>query len=322
MELSQSFTETVRQELASRPLGSGSETWAELAGLARCAGRLTLVGGDAQPRLTIPTTSGAVARRTYALFQHRFSLRPELAVRAAGGVRRRATYEVRLSEMTAHVAADLGLLDERGRPIAMLPVGPGHEHAAAFLRGAVLACASFSGPDREPHLELVPGASSARALADLLSDQLAVRVAVARDERRRVVLKSGEAIGEVLVLVGATNAFLRWDERRMRRQLRGEANRLANADAANLRRTIDAASVQIQAVEAVIERVGWAALDDDLREVALARLANPGASLQEIGELLDPPVGKSAVHRRLRRLVAIEASDGPPAPADHADGNE
>lgn len=309
------FTEAVRQELSSRPIGSDAEVWAELVGLARCAGRLTLVGGqDAvgdRRRLTLASTSGAVARRLFALLQRRYDLRPELAVRAAGGVRPRASFEVRLAAATEHVAVDLGLLDRAGKLRADLPVAAGDPHAAATLRGSVLACASFSAPGREPHLELVPGTgATAHAVAALLGAELGARVPVHGNDPERVVVKSGERIGDLLVLVGATNAFLRWDEHRMRRELRGEANRLANADAANLRRTIDAAAEQIRAVEAAIDRVGWEALDDDLREVALARLANPGATLQEVGRLVDPPIGKSAVHRRLRRLIDIGSAVG------------
>ena len=306
MDNAASFTATVRQELGSRPLGGDVQRWAELAAIIRCGGSLVRRGGDAGPSLRVVTTSGAVARRTYALLQERASIRPELAVRAPGGVQRRTSYEIRLGPAaTPVVARELRILDADGRPVTALPVRPGDRGAVSFLRGAVLACASFSAPQRPPHLELAPGSATVAAgLADLLGHEVAGTVTVAGG-RDRVVIKSGEAIGEVLVLVGATGAFLRWDEQRMRRQLRSEANRLANADAANLRRTIEAAAEQVRAVEQVIAELGWDALDDELREVALARLANPGASLQEVGELLDPPVGKSAVHRRLRRLVEL-----------------
>jgi cell division protein WhiA len=121
------------------------------------------------------------------------------------------------------------------------------------------------------------------------------------------VVKSGATIGELLTTMGATGAFLAWDERRLRRQLRSDATRLANADAANLRRTIDAAAMQVRAVETVVAELGWEALDEPLRAVALARLANPEASLSELGELVDPPVAKSVVHRRLRRLEELAA---------------
>lgn len=320
MDAGSGFTETVRQELASQPYGNDVETWGELAGLARCAGRLTVVGGSADPtgryHLAVASTSGAVARRAYGLIHQRFDLRPELAVRAAGGVRRRATYEVRLAAATTHVASDLGLLDRDGRPATGLPVSEGRG-AVAFLRGAVLACASFSSPGRSSHLEFTPGsAATATGVAELLEQRLGVTTSTALEDRPRVVLKSGESIGELLVMIGATNAFLRWDEHRMRRQLRGEANRLANADDANLRRSIDAAAQQVRAVESVIERLGWDALDDELREIALARLANPGASLLELGQLVDPPVGKSAVHRRLRRVLELGSRGGSPSTED------
>jgi cell division protein WhiA len=120
--------------------------------------------------------------------------------------------------------------------------------------------------------------------------------------RPRVVVKSGATIGELLTTMGATGAFLAWDERRLRRQLRSDATRLANADAANLRRTIEAAATQVRTVETVVAQVGWERLEEPLRAVALARLANPEASLSELGELIDPPVAKSVVHRRLKRL--------------------
>ncbi len=305
METRASFTEHVRQELANLELHE-VDAWAELAGLARCGGRLLRSGGGAGWAITIPTTSGAVARRAYALMRAVLEVRPEIAVRAPGGVQPQTTYEVRLA---GHASAPmrLGLLGPAGRPRAELPLEADDERVPDLLRGAILACASFSTPGRDPHLEFSPGPRhTAEALAGLLRHHLVHQVSVLGEDRPRVVVKSGEAIGDVLVLVGAMGAFLRWDERRMRRQLRGEATRLANADAANLRRSTSAAASQIRAVERVLAERGWEELDDELREVALVRLANPEASLQELGTLLDPPVGKSAVHRRLHRLMALD----------------
>ncbi len=91
--------------------------------------------------------------------------------------------------------------------------------------------------------------------------------------------------------------------------MRAEAQRLANADAANVRRAVRAASEQVRLVEHAVDVLGWDELGEDLRDVALARLANPSASLAELGQLCDPPVGKSAVHRRLARLRALVEED-------------
>lgn len=297
------FTEAVRQELASTPLGTDRQVWAELAALARFAGHLTLRSGELW--LVVVSSSGAVARRVFALVARRYDMRAELAVRAPGGVRRRRTYEVRVGGARPLVR-DLGLVDEDGRPVRAVPADLVPAEAAAYLRGAVMASASFSAPGRPAHLEVATGSPEvAEGLAHLLDDQLDAAGTAHADARDRVVLKSGATIGDLLVLAGATGAFMRWDERRFRHQLRSQANRLANADAANVTRTIRAASDQVRGVEAALDRLGLDALDDELREVALARLANPAASLLEIGQLLDPPVGKSTVHRRLARLLAL-----------------
>jgi DNA-binding protein WhiA len=111
-------------------------------------------------------------------------------------------------------------------------------------------------------------------------------------------VKSGDAVADLLAALGATRAFLTFDDRRLRRQLRGEANRLANADAANLARIARSAGAQVDAIERAVEREGWEVFDRDLRDVALARLANPSASVSELAELLGVP--RTTLHRRLR----------------------
>lgn len=305
-----SFTDRVRQELSRLPLGEPPEQRAELAALLRFAGALHLSGREgAEVRLAVEvdTTSGAVARRTYALLQASFDLRPELRVVAAGGVRP-TTYGVVVGPDSAPaVVLDLGLVDPSGRPAADLPSGLRNGTATAFLRGSLLAAGSLSAPGRTPHLEIaVRRRRAADQLAAILRHVVDSTVGVGETPAgHRVVLKSGAAIGELLATVGATAAFLTWDEHRLRRQLRNEAQRLANADAANVRRAVEAASAQGEAVERAIAEVGWDGLDDDLREVALARLANPAASLSELGELCEPPLGKSAVFRRLKRLEEL-----------------
>lgn len=307
-----SFTDEVKQELAGLPIDDEVEAHHELAALVRFGGALVLGGGDRGLSLDLETVSGATARRTYSLLQRRYAIVPELRVRAPGGVQRRRMYGVRLDQGVDVVARDLGLLDAGGRPAPPEPrLGVG---AAACVRGAFLAAGSISSPDRPPHLEVVAHrVDAAEALAatarGLLDAQVGVVASRSDDgtvgERPRVVVKSGETIGGVLAAMGATGAFLRWDERRLRRQLRGDATRLANADAANLRRTVEAASAQVQAVEQVVAELGWDELEEDLRAVAIARLASPDASLAELGQLADPPLSKSAVHRRLRRLEAL-----------------
>lgn len=307
---SASFTEDVRQELSRLPFGTPAELHAELVGLARTAGHLTLSGGGRAPVLSLVTGSGAVARRAHGLLLERYGHRPELKVRARSGVQHAPRYALVLGTASATVAVDLGVLDGDGRLQRSLGVTAEGAAAVAVLRGALLGGGSLSRPGRAAHLEIgVTEPEVARALAEVLETVLGAPGAVSTSGRPRVVVKSGERIAELLAAVGATRAYLEVEERRLRRQLRGEANRLANADRANLRRTIEASAAQVRSVERAIERHGWDGLEDPLREVALVRLANPEAALAELGSLLDPPVGKSAVHRRLARLEALGRED-------------
>lgn len=302
------FLEEVKQELASAPIASGPVARAELAAALRFGGALVLVGGSRRHRLDLETASGATARRVFALLQTVHGVRPELRVRAPGGVQVRQRYGLRVDLGGAEVARELGLVDDHGMPTSAVPTPGGDDAAAASGRGAFLAAGSVSSPGRPPHLEV---AAHDDAAAEALAVDLrrlvdgTVTVSSRHGERPRVVLKSGATVGDLLAALGASRAFLRWDDRRLRRQLRGEATRLANADAANLRRTVAAAAAQVEAVRAVVDDVGWDGLDDDLRAVALARLTSPDASITELGQLTDPPTSRSAVHRRLRRLTEM-----------------
>lgn len=318
-----SFTDQVRQELAGLPLPDGEQGCrSELAALVRCGGSLIRVGGASTSlRLRVETTSGGTARRAYALLDRLGAPRPRLWVRAAGGVQRRTVYGVEVDD--AHeLALSLAVVDGHGRPAALASTADAY--AAHLVRGAFLGGGSLSAPGRPPHLELgCRSATTASALAEAVRTLIGGHVSVSEGgERCRVVCKSGAAIGDLLTVLGATGAFLRFDERRLRRQLRADATRLANADAANLRRSVSAAAAQVAAVERLVAAHGWEGLDDDVRAVALARLTSPEASLTELGQLTDPPLSRSAVHRRLARLLrdaaALDRSD--PQGPDQVDG--
>ena len=305
-----SFTEAVRQELSRLPPGDQGTARRELTGLLRTAGTLTLRGGgDAGPEIRIVTASGAVARRAHTLVVQGFGDRPELQVRGAGDVRHSPRYAVVLGNASQSIATELGVLDAQGRPSAAPPGPMSQLHRVALVRGALLGGGSLSRPGRPPHLEIAVGARRVGEwLAGLVERIVGAPPALSESGRTRLVVKSGARIGALLAALGAVGAYLELEEHQLRRQLRADANRLANADRANLRRTIEASAAQVAAVERAIRAVGWEGLDEVVREVALVRLANPEASLAELGSLLDPPVGKSAIHRRLRRLEQLAAA--------------
>lgn len=321
-----SFTERVRQELARVLPVEDDVRRSLLAGLVVLAGSLH-IRGEGELRIEITTRSGAVARAAFLLAQRELEIagesgaRPGLEVHAPGGVRATSRYVVSVTAGAEALGRRLGRLDDAGRPTATVGAEllADDDRRTAFVRGAVLGGASFSRPGRPHHLEIVAPSFEVAAVIASGIERIADHepgITTSRDAWR-VTVKSGSVIDRLLERLGADAAAAERREQRERGTLRRRATRLANADAANLRRAVAAAREQTRAVERAVDRVGWEGLDPALRDVALARLANPEATLAEIGAFCDPPVGKSAAHRRLARIEELGRGQ---APDGHADG--
>jgi cell division protein WhiA len=307
------FTVRVKEELAALRPAAPTERRALLAALLRFAATLH-IGGTLGPRFTLvlATGSGGVARLAFWLLHAGYGVRSDFRVREAGALAPRSRYELVLADRVERVLTDSGILDGAGRLSFGVAGGliRSREAAASFVRGAFLGRGSVSAPTREPHLEI--GAPEERTATDLAAVMvrlgLPARVSIRGPDEHRVVVKGGEAIGRALVTMGAQTAYLAWEDGRIRREVRREAVRLANADQANLRRSVVAAMLQVVVVERAVARLGWDGLPADLAEVAALRLAHPDASLAELGVLLDPPRSKGAVLARFRRLEALAAA--------------
>jgi DNA-binding protein WhiA len=229
-------------------------------------------------------------------------------VLSAGGLRRGSRYVVRVAQDGEALARQTGLIDARGRPVRGLPprvVSGSVCDAESAWRGAFLAHGSLTEPGRSAALEITcPGPEAALALVGA-ARRLGLQ-AKAREVRGvdRVVIRDGDAIGAMLTRLGAHDAVLAWEERRMRREVRATANRLANFDDANLRRSARAAVAAGARVERALEILGTD-VPDHLREAGTLRLEHKEASLEELGQLAAPQMTKDAVAGRIRRLLAM-----------------
>jgi hypothetical protein len=206
------------------------------------------------------------------------------------------------------LARQSGLVDLRGRPVRGLPqhvVAGGIADAEAAWRGAFLAHGSLTEPGRACSLEITcPSAEAALGLVGV-GRRLGV-ASKAREVRGsdRVVVRDGDTIGALLTRIGAHESVLAWEERRMRREVRATANRLANFDDANLRRSARAAVAAGARVERALKILG-AEAPDHLLQAGTLRLEHKQASLEELGAISDPPMTKDAVAGRIRRLLAM-----------------
>lgn len=299
------LTAEVKDELARLKVDKISCRKAEVSALLRFAGGLHIVSGRIVIEAEVDT--GVVARRLKQAITEVYGHSSDVMVIQPGGLRRGNRYVVRVAREGESLARQTGLLDSRGRPVRGLPpqiVSGGVDESAAAWRGAFLAHGSLTEPGRSSALEITcPGPEAALALVGA-ARRLGVPTK-AREVRGvdRVVVRDGEAISTMLTTLGAVETAKVWDERRARREVRGTANRLANFDDANLRRSARAAVAAGARVERAFEILGED-LPEHLREAGELRLAHKQASLEELGQLADPPLTKDAVAGRIRRLLA------------------
>ena len=175
---------------------------------------------------------------------------------------------------------------------------------AALLRGAFLACGAVGNPETGYHLEFsVPYYNLSRDLLALLRELGFGAKHVCRKGAHIVYFKESEQIEDCLTLMGAPNASLELMGVKMVKDIRNNANRVTNCESANIDKTVAAAAVHVEAVRKIEARGGLELLPEDLREAARLRLENPDMSLRELGEAMEPPLSRSGVNHRLRRIV-------------------
>ncbi|MEV5002311.1 DNA-binding protein WhiA [Nocardioides sp. LML1-1-1.1] len=300
------MTAQVKAELASTPVTKACCRKAEVASTLRFAGGLHIVGGRIVVEAELDT--GAAARRLRKDISEIYGQSSDVVMVQGNGLRKGSRYIVRVAKDGEALARQTGLLDQRGRPVRGLPpavVSGGACDAVAAWRGAFLAHGSLTEPGRSSSLEVTcPGSEAALALVGV-ARRLGIQ-AKAREVRGvdRVVIRDGDAIGQLLTRLGAHETLMAWEERRMRREVRATANRLANFDDANLRRSARAAVTAGARVERAMEILGEE-VPDHLRMAGELRLQHKQASLEELGQLHEPVLTKDAIAGRIRRLLAM-----------------
>ena len=300
------MTASVKDELSRLSITKPCCRKAEVSSILRFAGGLHLTSGKIMVEVELDTAQSA--RRLRKDIADIYGHESDLAVISAGGLRKGSRYVVRVIKDGDALARQTGVVDSNGRPVRGLPpqvVSAALCDAEAAWRGAFLAHGSLTEPGRSSALEITcPGPEAALALVG--SARRRGSVAKAREVRGvdRVVIRDGDAIGVLLTRLGAHESVLAWEERRMRREVRATANRLANFDDANLRRSARAAVAASARVQRAMEILS-ADIPDHLREAGELRIQHGQASLEELGSLASPPMTKDAIAGRIRRLLAM-----------------
>jgi cell division protein WhiA len=300
------LSEDLRNELAAIEPRRTCCRLAELSALFHSAGSLHLLGGG-RLAVHLDLASSATARRAFSLLRS-FDVASEIRTYQRHAFDRATRYQLHVdgTERALALLQQAGVVDARRRPLERPPgrvVGKACCRGA-YLRGALLGGGSLSGP-RSPHLEArTSTADGARFLAAVVETEGVELRVVERRSHAAAYAKGIDTIAGALALAGASDSALAFEERAVVGDTRSNANRLANADHANLVRTSRAAHAQLQA----IRQLELDALPDPLREVADLRLRFPSLSLRELGGKCKPPASKAATHRRMRRLIELAES--------------
>jgi hypothetical protein len=286
---------------------------AELSAIARSSGRVEMRqnGDEPGPVFEISTENAAVARKIMAFVRSIYQVKPKVRFTRRRGGLPGNQYIVELpgDDGALQVLQDIGVVSQRGGSTSMrngVPweVLPRQCCFRCYLRGIFLARGYVQNPEKEYHMEfMTDSAVHARGIVRLAESFSVVPKISRRKKGHMVYVKGGDDVAQLLRVMGAHSAVLTLESVRVIRGVRGDVNRVVNCETANLTKAVDAGLIQVAAIRTIDEFIGLKSLPPGLQEIAGLRLTNPEVTLRELGQMLSPPISKSAVNHRMRRIV-------------------
>ncbi len=300
-----SFSYRIKQELVKQMSPVRHCRIAELAALVGFGAK---AGGKdpTQPSLRFYTENGLTVKKSEAILRRTFKAVPEVMLE------NQSWYELYLKPAKAQeILMAMKLVNTDGsvrEDLSLVSKLPIQKECCrrAYLRGAFLAAGMVSNPELDYHLEIVASSKEkARDLEEILASFGIESKSVERKGKQVVYLKDSQAIVDTLGLMDAHVALMEFENVRILKEMRNSVNRRVNCETSNIRKTVSAAVRQVEDIEFLQETGVLSELPDTLIEAAMVRLANPEATLQELGDKMDPPVGKSGVNHRLRKISEL-----------------
>ena len=306
-----SFSGEVKEELGTQIGAARHCQIAEIAAFISMCGSVMIDRND-RYSVKIHTENLIVARKCFTLLEKTFNIRTEISIRR--NLSRQSTAYwllVKNHEEALRLLQAAKLLTQEGDVMEELSlvrntVVKQYCCRRAFIRGAFLVSGSISDTEKSYHYEFV---CSARGKAEQLqkiinSFEIDAKV-ILRKKSYVVYVKEGAQISDLLNIMEAHVALMKFENVRILKDMRNTVNRKVNCETANINKTVSAAVKQVEDIHYIRNTIGLEHLSEPLREMALTRLSYPEATLKELGDLLMPPVGKSGVNHRLRKLGEI-----------------
>ncbi|MDD4169346.1 MAG: DNA-binding protein WhiA [Desulfotomaculaceae bacterium] len=304
-----SFSATTKNELARIIDQRPCCRLAELAALIRMDGSIQISSGKLIS-LNITTENAAVARKIFSMVKDLFNLRTEVLVQRKTRLRKNNIYLVRIppQQKLAVLLSQVGMIDQQG----LLKNTVREDLFAkgccrrAYLRGVFLGGGSVNSPEGTYHLEVTTvNEKHASSICRLMQKFRLLAKISERKNWQVIYLKGSEQIVRFLNIIGAHSALLNFENVRIYKDVRNQVNRLVNCETANLNKTINASVRQIENIKLVRDTIGFDHIPVSLREAAELRVKYPDASLKELGNYMQPRLGKSGMSHRLRKIDEI-----------------
>ena len=304
-----SFSSEVKEELGKYVSRNRHCQIAELAAIVHYQGHLTR-GEQGQLQLQIVTENLSVLRKSFTILNKAFNIETSEMEEECLQNHKNSVYTIVLEkeEDILAIFQTIKLIDEEGvlhdlKDKVNDAIIEQYCCRRAFMRGAFLCIGSMSDPNKGYHLELVCNNNyQAKQLQEVLHlFDLEAKIVV-RKKYFVVYIKEGAHIVDFLGICKARLALMNLENLRILKEMRNSINRKVNCETANIAKTVNAAAKQIEDIIFIRDCVGFSKLPEPLREMAEVRLEHPESSLKELGQYLDPPVGKSGVNHRLRKL--------------------
>jgi len=310
-----SFSSEVKNQLCRIELSENCCKMAELAAIIGVSGYFGFSATGNSYNMKITTENAAFARSVFSSIKSLFGINPEIVIRKSKRFKKHTAYTI---IVTGSMGAGIIINDTGIKPVVsgstisldysdkLLSLLDKQCCTRSFLRGAFLAGGSISDPEKTYHLEISGRHRKIVKLINKITNDFGLNgKIIIRKGNYVMYLKEGENIVDFLNIIGAHNALLDMENVRILKQMRNDVNRLVNCETANLEKTVVASVRQIENIKYISENIGLEHLPENLRIIAELRLKHQDANLKELGQLLDPPLGKSGVNHRLRKLEKI-----------------
>jgi len=305
-----SFSNETKNELARIIPEKECCQRAELSGLLNIGGTFTWDDSQNEMVWELSTENAATARKVFKLAKALLAVPGEVTILNKRQLKKNKVFIVRARQERDEMflMQELGLFNGQGRRVERVPESLVHRRCCkrCYLRGAFLARGSVNKPEGEYHLEITcPSLVTAQDVAKLL-EKLGIAARVSERKSGIVLyIKESESIVDFLRVAGASTALLDFENVRIVKSVRNQVNRLVNCETANLEKTVAASWRQTETITRLIEKVGLEGIPESIRDVAILRLKNPDLSLKELGGMMEPPLSKSGIAYRMRRLEAM-----------------